>query len=95
MEFTTGFGRTRLPILAAAFVFASVLAAPAQTVPVDEPEDAEAAPAPEVGAPEILKGIDVDKLDWSQLSADASAADGAPGAKKRAAGNPTAIDGPN
>ena len=95
MEFTTGFGRTRLPILAAAFVFASVLAAPAQTVAVDEPEDAEAAPAPEVGAPEILKGIDVDKLDWSQLSADASAADGAPGAKKRAAGNPTAIDGPN
>jgi hypothetical protein len=91
MEFTTGFGWTRLP-LAAAFIFGSVLTAPAQIIPPFSPapaatapdEDAEAAETADVNDPDVLKGIDVDKLDWGQLAIDAGTLNDIIAAKKRA-----------
>jgi hypothetical protein len=91
MEFTTGFGWTRLP-LAAAFILGSVLTAPAQIIPpfspapstAAAPDDDEAAEAPSVNDPDIMKGIDVDKLDWSQLAIDAGTLNDIIAAKKRA-----------
>ncbi|MEY9879930.1 hypothetical protein ABIA43_001464 [Bradyrhizobium sp. USDA 328] len=77
MEFSTGFGWTRLPVLAAAFVLGSVLTVSAQIIPPvaavpDEEAETEAAETPDVNDPDVLKGIDVDKLDWSQLAVDAA-----------------------
>jgi hypothetical protein len=73
MTSTTRFGRARLPILVAGVSLASVLAAAAQTPPAEGEPDA---PAAEAAAPhandDIMKDIDVSKLDWSQLNADAS-----------------------
>jgi hypothetical protein len=92
MEFTTGFGWTRLP-LAAAFIFGSVLTAQAQIVPPFSPppaattpddDEAEVAEAPSVNDSDVLKGIDVDKLDWSQLAIDAGTLNDSIAAKKRA-----------
>ncbi|WFU80031.1 hypothetical protein QA645_36970 [Bradyrhizobium sp. CIAT3101] len=91
MEFTTGFGWTRLP-LAAAFIFGSVLTAPAQIIPPFSPppaatapdEEDEVAEAPNVNDTDVLKGIDVDKLDWSQLAIDAGTLNDIIAAKKRA-----------
>jgi hypothetical protein len=91
MEFTTGFGWTRLP-LAAAFIFGSVLTAPAQIIPPFSPapaatahdEDAEAAETADVNDPDVLKGIDVDKLDWGQLAIDAGTLNDIIAARKRA-----------
>ena len=62
-------------MLVAGFSLASMLAATAQTPPAED-ADAEA-PAAEAAAPDandadILKDIDVSKLDWSQLNVDAS-----------------------
>jgi len=76
-------GWARLPMLVAGVSLASILAAAAQTPPAaDEPEmqeqeteDAEAAPpeaAPSVNDADIMKDIDVSKLDWSLLNVDAS-----------------------
>lgn len=94
MEFSTGFGWTRLPALAAMFVLGSVLTVSAQIIPPfsspaavsdDEAEAAETAEAaPDVNDPDVLKGIDVDKLDWSQLAIDAGTGIDAMAAKKRA-----------
>ncbi|QDP24019.1 hypothetical protein [Bradyrhizobium cosmicum] len=94
MEFSTGFGWTRLPALAVVFVLGSVLTvsaqiippfSPAAAVPDDEAEAAETAEAtPDVNDPDVLKGIDVDKLDWSQLAVDAGTASEIAAAKKRA-----------
>jgi hypothetical protein len=100
MEVRTGFGWARLPLWAAAFIFASVLAAAAQTVPAqdqpaDEADETEAAAAPDVNNPDVLEGIDVDKLDWSQLNADASGVNEALAAKKRAARSAAANDALN
>ena len=91
MEFTTGFGWIRLP-LAAAFIFGSVLTASAQIIPPFSPppgatapdEDAEAAETADVNDPDVLRGIDVDKLDWSQLAIDAGTLNDLIAAKKRA-----------
>lgn len=91
MEFSTGFGWTRLP-LAAAFIFGSVLTASAQIIPPFSPapaatapdDDAEAADTADVNDPDVLKGIDVDKLDWSQLAIDAGTLNDIIAAKKRA-----------
>ncbi|WP_298877274.1 hypothetical protein [uncultured Bradyrhizobium sp.] len=92
MEFTTGFGWTRLP-LAAAFIFGSVLTAAAQIIPPFSPppaattpddDEAEVAEAPDVNDADVLKGIDVDKLDWSQLAIDAGTLNDLIAAKKRA-----------
>lgn len=91
-------GWARLPMLMAGVSLVWTLAAAAQTPPTnDEPEtqeteDAEAAPAetaPGVNDTDIMKDIDVSKLDWSLLNVDAStlgdlAAKG--GAAKGAAG---------
>lgn len=91
MEFTTGFGWIKLP-LAAAFIFGSVLTVSAQIIPPFSPapaataldEDAEAAETADVDDTDVLKGIDVDKLDWSQLAIDAGTLNDSIAAKKRA-----------
>ena len=67
----------RLPMLVAGVSLASILAATAQTPPADEDPDMaaaeeEAAAAPDVNDADIMKDIDVSKLDWSQLNVDAS-----------------------
>lgn len=65
-------------MLAAGFVLASMLAAAAQTPPADEDpetpaaEEAEAAPDANDADVDIMKDIDVSKLDWSQLNIDPS-----------------------
>lgn len=88
MEFTTGFG-WRLP-LAAAFIFGSALTVSAQIIPPFSPaptapdEEAEAAETADVNDPDVLKGIDVDKLDWGQLAIDAGTLNDIIAAKKRA-----------
>ena len=75
-------GWARLPMLVAGVSLASILAA-AQTPPAaDEPdmqeqetEEVEAAAAetaPGVNDADIMKDIDVSKLDWSLLNVDAS-----------------------
>ena len=93
MEFSTGFGWTRLPVLAAAFILSSVLTLSAQIIPPfsptaaapdDEAETEAVAEAPDVNDPDVLKGIDVDKLDWSQLAVDAGTGIDPMAAKKRA-----------
>ncbi|MBN8988228.1 MAG: hypothetical protein J0H42_08280 [Rhizobiales bacterium] len=80
-------------MLVAGFSLAAVLAAAAQTPPAagDDAEESveESAVAPDVASvdvndPDIMKDIDVSKLDWSQLDLDASPLDG-PVAKSRAA----------
>jgi len=88
MEFSTGFGWTRLPVLAAALIFGSVLTASPQIIPPTPPAaavpDEEAEDAPDVNDPDVLKGIDVDKLDWGQLAIDAGTLNDIIAAKKRA-----------
>jgi hypothetical protein len=70
------FGWARLPMLVAGVSVASILAATAQTPPVDndpdEPETEETEAAPSVNDVDIMKDIDVSKLDWSLLNVDAS-----------------------
>ncbi|MET0677760.1 MAG: hypothetical protein ABW175_18335 [Bradyrhizobium sp.] len=70
------FGWTRLPMLVAGVSLASMLAAAAQTPPADDdpdtPEAEETEAAPSVNDVDIMKDIDVSKLDWSQLNVDAS-----------------------
>jgi hypothetical protein len=57
-------------------VSAAAQASP-QTSPWDsEPDEPAAEAAPDASDADIMKDIDVSKLDWSQLSADASALDG-------------------
>jgi hypothetical protein len=63
----------------AGFSLATMLAAAAQTPPADDDADepaAEAATAPDVNDADIMKDIDVSKLDWSQLNVDASTLNG-------------------
>ncbi|WFU28811.1 hypothetical protein QA649_07845 [Bradyrhizobium sp. CB1717] len=92
MEFSTGFGWARLPVLAAAFILGSLLTVSAQIIPPFSPgpaaasdeEEAETAEAPSANDPDVMKGIDVDKLDWSQLAIDAGTLNDIIAAKKRA-----------
>jgi hypothetical protein len=73
MEFTTGFGWARLPVLAAAFIFGAVVTASAQIIPPQAPaadDETETVATPDANDGDVLKGIDVDKLDWSQLAID-------------------------
>jgi hypothetical protein len=85
---TTRYRRTRLLTLVAGFSLLSVLAAAAQTPPAEDdaemPAAEEAAAAPDVNDADIMKDIDVSKLDWSQLNVDASTLTG-PAPKGRAA----------
>lgn len=87
MNPTTIFRRTRLLTLVAGFSLFSALAS-AQTPPTEEdaemPAAEEAANAPDVNDTDILKDIDISKLDWSQLNVDASTLTG-PAPKGRAA----------
>ena len=73
---------------------ASVPAAAAQAPPAADdaemPASEEAATA-DVNAPDIMKDIDVDKLDWSQLNVDASTLTG-PALKGRPAPKGTSAD---
>jgi hypothetical protein len=87
MEFSTGLGWIRLPVLAAAFILGSVLTVSAQIIPpaaAAPDDDAETAEAPDVNDADVLKDIDVDKLDWSQLAIDAGTLNDVIAAKKRA-----------
>ena len=73
----------------AGFSLATVLAAAAQAPSADDDADepaAEAATAPDVNDADIMKDIDVSKLDWSQLNVDAAALNG-PAPKGRNAPN--------
>jgi hypothetical protein len=84
MTFTVRFGWIRLPVLVAGIGMASLLAAAAQTPtagpsvtpsinpwPEDKPAEA-ADEAPDVNDSDVMKDIDVNKLDWSLLKADVS-----------------------
>ena len=78
-------------MLAAALILGSVLTVSAQIIPPFSPgpvaapdDDAEAAEAPDVNDPDVLSGIDVDKLDWGQLAIDAGTLNDIIAAKKRA-----------
>jgi hypothetical protein len=81
MNFTTSIGRTRLPVLAAGLMLAALLPAAAQIPPAiaDADGSAQAAEkadvAPDANDADIMKDIDVNRLDWSQLKADASPLD--------------------
>jgi hypothetical protein len=66
----TRYGRVWLLTLAAGLMLAFAPAM-AQTPPADEDAEAAAAAA-DVNDPDILKDIDVSKLDWSQLDLDAA-----------------------
>ncbi|MEH2567024.1 hypothetical protein [Bradyrhizobium sp. AZCC 2289] len=83
---STRFRRARLPLLVAGFSLATLLAAAAQTPPAedDAEEPAAEATAPDVNDADVMKDIDVSKLDWSQLNVDASTLTG-PAPKGRAA----------
>jgi hypothetical protein len=64
-------------MLVAGVSLASILTAMAQTPPADDDPDMaaaeeEAAAAPDVNDADIMKDIDVSKLDWSQLNTDQS-----------------------
>jgi hypothetical protein len=88
MEFSTEFGWTRLPLLAAVFLLGSVLTVSAQIIPpaaAAAPDDeADAVETADAADADILKDIDVDKLDWSQLAIDAGTLNDIIAAKKRA-----------
>ena len=81
-------------MLVAGLMLASVLAAAAQAPPADDdaemPAAGEAATA-DINDPDIMKDIDVDKLDWSQLNVDASTLTG-PALKGRPAPKGTSAD---
>ena len=75
-------------MLVAGVSLASMLAAAAQTPPADDDPDTPAAEeteaAPDANDVDIMKDIDVSKLDWSLLNVDASTLTG-PAPKKSAA----------
>jgi hypothetical protein len=69
-------GWARLPMLVAGASLATMLAATAQTPPADEDpdmvaaEEEAAAAVPDASEIDIMKDIDVSKLDWSLLNTD-------------------------
>ena len=90
-------------MLAAGFVLALATPAAAQWPQVDGEQDASQASAskvpgteaaaPDVNDEDVLKDIDVDKLDWSQLDVDASTLRDGPAARVRAARAPSSDGG--
>jgi hypothetical protein len=79
MTSSTRYRWARLPLLVAGFSLATVLAAAAQTPLADDDAEepaAESATAPDVNDADIMKDIDVSKLDWSQLNVGASTLNG-------------------
>jgi hypothetical protein len=100
MTFKQRSGWAWTPVLAAGFGLAIALPAAAQTAPqispwsgidTETPAADEAAPEPETNGADVMKDVDVDKLDWSLLSADASSSDTVLSPKKAAA--PKTADG--
>jgi len=79
-------GNWRPLVLAAGFCMAAATALAQSPPAADDADEAEeeAAPALEKKDEDILKDIDIDKLDWSQLNIDASMLD-LPSVKARAA----------
>lgn len=84
MKVSTGFGLTRLPLLTAIVVLGSTLTAAAQITPSQAAAPDDETEAADVKDPDVLKGIDVDRLDWSQLAVDAGTINDIIAAKKRA-----------
>src|SRR5689334_21150054 len=83
---STKMNRAKALLLAAGFLTALASPALAQSVPADEDAEtttAEQAPAQSADEEDVLKGIDVSKLDWSQLNVDASTLGDGPAAKMR------------
>jgi len=77
-------------MLAAGFMLAFAVPASAQWPQTDGPQDVQETPAAEAPAPsvndeEVLKDIDVSKLDWTQLDVDASTLGEGPAATTRTA----------
>jgi hypothetical protein len=81
MNPTTRFRRTRLLTLVAGFSLFSLAVAAQTPAPAEDdaemPATEEAAATPNVNDADILRDIDVSKLDWSQLNVDASTVSGA------------------
>jgi hypothetical protein len=86
MKFRTSMGKWRSLVLAAGLCMAAATALAQSPPAADDADEAEeeAAPALEKKDEDILKDIDIDKLDWSQLNIDASMLD-LPSVKARAA----------
>jgi hypothetical protein len=93
MTFRTSMGQWRLLALAAFFALGSASALAQSPPAAEETDEAEEAaePAPEKKDEDILKDVDIDKLDWSQLNVDASTLN-LPSAKGRAASKGAASD---
>jgi hypothetical protein len=85
MIFTTFRDRAKTFVLAAGFLLAPVLVAHAQSPQAEEDQETAEETAPSVNDEDVLKGIDINQLDWSQLNVDASTLSEGPAAKARAA----------
>ena len=96
MIFRTITDRAKALMLAAGFSLALALPAFAQSPQAEDDQEAttEEASAPSVNDEDVLKDIDVDKLDWSQINFDAATLADGPAAKARA-GRATADGGMN
>jgi hypothetical protein len=84
---STGLNRAKALLLAAGILTALAYPALAQSAPADEEAAAatvEEAPAQSADDADVLKDIDVSKLDWSQLNVDASTLGDGPAARARA-----------
>ena len=82
---TTFRDRAKAFALAGALLLVPIPAAHAQWPEAAEDQPATAQSAPSVNDEDVLKDIDVDKLDWGQLNVDASTLSDEPAAKARAA----------
>jgi len=71
-------------MLAAGFLLAFAIPALAQRAAVGEIDASAAEGAPDINDEDVLKDIDVSKLDWAQLDVDASTFRDGPAAKARA-----------
>src|SRR5262245_8924567 len=73
MKFRTSMGKWRPLVLAAGLCMAAATALAQSPPAADDADEAEEeAAAPEKKDEDILKDVDIDKLDWSQLNIDAS-----------------------
>ena len=94
MTFRKSTRQWRLLSLAAGSALVSTVALAQFPPAAGEADEAyeEAAPAPETKDEDLLKDVDIDKLDWSQLDIDASMLD-LPSVKARSAAKSAAGDG--
>src|SRR5262245_12735277 len=96
MKFRTLTGKWRPLVLAAGFALASANALAQAPPSADDTAEAEEETAPTVEKKDedILKDVDIDKLDWSQLNVDASLLN-LPSAKSRTPAKSAAGDDPS